>query len=541
MQLARHTPSEVIELAYWSAMLECSSSTGTKHDRSPSKRLTAVIKFLEEAVRVVPVESIFYAIAHCDPSTSIECTKAVVQSLSRSYLPPSTTMTTASLSALRRINLEALQQMMEAHVQQINEEASRQPTYSQVTAGGVLNVAMPASAAGLAFLPHLFAQVTIEAILPTFLGPPMPCEAPRLDHSTQGSIVKLLTKISQEGLSMASRSCSLDAVCGYNIERVYPIYPARRTSIHPLSSLRSPIEVLKESRDRLSLFAEEARRDFESIPNEGLASEEISKVDQMLEIVQEIQDNHLKICASLLGAFMELQIRIPLLNNPAATAKLLSSKAAPVAMGVWALFSMSYSELRQMLQCTGRNELLVEIADYISGILDDSDKPSQSRDSMYAGKLQFLLQGMQKKTTCCNSQYISYSLEHQLCKNLKFDPSISVPSMVEQWNEIFEGDALSLVAKPYRALIARWLKWAFLIHNLRESLAEYTCVGVIGLVNSGKSQLVRTLFRVQVIFRIVSDYNHVFIVNLLSILDTSWHTGEGTYNCPFLVQPGWGR
>ena len=199
---------------------------------------------------------------------------------------------------------------------------------------------------------------------------------------------------------------------------------------------------------------------------------------------------------------MEQQIRIPLLKSPMDTAKVLASKSARVAVGVWALFNMGHLDLQEMFSSTGNNSLIVEITDYIAGILDPNLKQPESKrtkqsDSKYAGKLQFMLQGI-KKTVSCSTQYISYSLERQLCSNPKINKSISVKTLVEKWDEIFKGDALSLVAKPHRALIARWLKWAVLVHDLREALASYTCVGVIGLINSGKSQLVNTLFKVEV-------------------------------------------
>ena len=63
-QLAKHTPTEVIQLAYLCAMLEQPSGRNSK--RNHSERLKTTIKFLEEAVNVVPVESIFYAIAYGD-------------------------------------------------------------------------------------------------------------------------------------------------------------------------------------------------------------------------------------------------------------------------------------------------------------------------------------------------------------------------------------------------------------------------------------------------------------------------------------------
>ena len=196
---------------------------------------------------------------------------------------------------------------------------------------------------------------------------------------------------------------------------------------------------------------------------------------------------------------MEQQIRIPLIKTEMDTASLLSEKSSPVAMGVWALFSVSYEELVAKLTSLKGSPLFVEIAGYISGVLSDNFKKPSKKTSNYNGKLQFLLQGIKKTgTVSCSGQYISYSLEHQLCQNLKFEKSTSVKTLINDWDEIFKEDALSLVAKSHRPLIARWLKWAVLIHDLREALAKYTCIGVIGLVNSGKSQLVSKLFGVEV-------------------------------------------
>ena len=172
-------------------------------------------------------------------------------------------------------------------------------------------------------------------------------------------------------------------------------------------------------------------------------------------------------------------------------------------MGVWALFSMSYTDLQDMLlsmRALG-NALYVDIESYIAGVLDPDSQDDKNttaagrkpEEKSYAGKLQFLLQGVEQTATCS----ISYSLEYQLCKHLKFDKSLSVNDLIKRWSTIFRNDALSLVAAPYQPLIARWLKWALLVHDLRETLARYTCVGVIGLVNSGKSQLVSTLFKAE--------------------------------------------
>ena len=125
---------------------------------------------------------------------------------------------------------------------------------------------------------------------------------------------------------------------------------------------------------------------------------------------------------------------------------------------------------------------------------------SEAEGNQYAAKLQFIVQGI-RKTVTCNTQYISYSLERQLselCEERMIDALFPLDKLVGQWGVLLKENILSLVAISHRPLIARWLKWALMVHNLREELAKYTAVGVVVLVNSGKSRLVNTLFGIKV-------------------------------------------
>jgi predicted GTPase len=191
---------------------------------------------------------------------------------------------------------------------------------------------------------------------------------------------------------------------------------------------------------------------------------------------------------------MEQQIRIPLIHTAKETAEALTSKTAPVAVGVWALFSQNLTTLQAKLESNNHTKLIIEIREYIKGIREQL--PESEDDRMYAGKLQFLLQGV-KQIVTASSQYISYSLERQLCSNLKFDKSCSLKRLIADWDTIFKNDALSLIGESHRPLVARWLKWTILVHDLREALAQYTCIGVTGFVNSGKSLLVKKLFKLE--------------------------------------------
>lgn len=555
-------------------MLEWHPTYSDQHSQStPSKRFKQIAQFVEEAVKVVPMESIFFAIAHGDYDTALECATAVTAfqpkvvasdmmevGSSRAALRMKTGVAPKVLDnmiaeAFRRVpfqflssNVDAKRNIANNSVEVIIESVtpaavvqSQNLVYTDSVQSGSSSqqhVLRPTHTVG-AQAGHRFRHGTAPGARagPQTRGGILPGE--RVGHGTQGRTVPIQSGIPVpvptipvtfswtftfpnppqlestqavspevvQYLNQFSRDVSAlnlqrhmqrqdmpDIVCNMNIEQVYPIFPGRRQTLK-VSTLQSPIVVLRSARDKLATFIKKSH-EMESLPTDTQGTQATNQ--QMLELIRSIFEQDLKLCAGLLGAFMEQRVCVPLLESPLDTAKALSANIAPVAVGVWVLFSTSYRELHGLLAQVKGNALQVEIVDYVKSIL--SENPSIT-DSRYAAKLQFLLQGV-KKTVTCSSQYISYSLEHQLCSNSKVSKckSMSVRQVTEQWGEIFKGDALSLVAKSHRPLIARWLKWAILIHGLREALAKCICVGVAGLVNSGKSRLVNSLFKVKVSF-----------------------------------------
>ncbi len=226
----------------------------------------------------------------------------------------------------------------------------------------------------------------------------------------------------------------------------------------------------------------------------------------MLKTVNDIRQKELAICTSLLAGFMEQhEIDIPLMKSEKDHSKALELSAR-ASVGVWALSSLDFEHIQPILkQCRGE-QLLVKIEDYIKGIVEAKAMSPSPDDTQYAAKLQFIVQGAEKTVTC-NSQYISYSLERQLadiCSKRRITEEIPLEKLLLLWEQLFDKNILSLVSKSHRPLIARWLKWALMVHNLREELAKYTAVGVVGLVNSGKSRLITTLFGIQVCCILIS-------------------------------------
>ena len=462
--------------------------------QEPSQRLKTIANFLQEVVKVVPLESVFYAISDLDDDTALECAKAVT--ISRLKFPNSAQTRGAAMLAACRMGTGVTGLSFSGLANFAMSTIGR----GQISPANsdVVNVGFPdQNTLKITIVPHssysAAAKNTFSLPDPMLFNPAqgqvlgINCDLDlrRFPRSKQvhPSIADQISRLSKPPLRELDNSVPF---CKLSIEHIYPVDSLRRYTM-TTSTLESPRDVLQKAREKLQVFLEDSQAESDS----KLTNED------MLDLVRDIYDHKLKFCASLLAAFMEANIRIPLLKDSSVTtANILSVNSSPVAVGVWALFS--FKHLQSMLASTRGNPLMVEIADYIAGVLSDDIKKPSGRSSKYDGKLQFLVQGFSNKRVSCSTEYVSYSLEHQLCKNLKFDKTISVNRLVEEWDKIFKGDALSLIAKSYRYTTARWLKWAVLIHDLRLSLASYTCIGVTGLVNSGKSQLVKKLFGVQV-------------------------------------------
>ena len=578
IQLAKQTPTEIIQLAYCTAMLEQSlKQTMATNQPLTSQRYEVVKSFLEETGKIVPLESVFHVIAHESKDTALRCGKAL--QASDLNFPPSYMMLVCSHQAATRattgqtleeyrkdrrksrMGVRGLEVMVPVasiaipkspnslfgsvvtdkeplHNPNISADQkhshpqssdTQNRLYSEVAEKlqipqGVpymdtLNLLFPASrhfgrSSSLAQRQSQMFQEAPEMLHSPPVMPPMATfrssleigalreHIPPLDSELATFLQRVYTEIEKKA---RSRGDQLPLICSRSIEQFCPFSLKRHV---PGATLQSPIQALIDARQQLMLFSEAAHRN--EIDTQS-SSSALKVNEEMIQVVKRIQEFSLSMCSALLAAFMEQQIRIPLIKTRENTAKVLSSAHNPVAMGSWAFVSMNLEDIEGILTSSGSSPLLVEMGDYISSVIEQAKKISNvdnrlteffAADIKYADKLLFLVHGIKTGTTVtCSTQFISYSLEcqlHELSKQLKFDKNLTVKKLVADWDSVFKNNALSLVASTHRPLIARWLKWALLIHNLRETLAEYTCVGTIGLSNSGKSHLVNTLFDVQV-------------------------------------------
>ena len=510
-QLARLTPSELIETAYLSALLEQHQSS---HEHQCfSSRFGVLRDFLEQVVAIVPIESLLYSIASSEKKIALQCCGALQSR--QLEIPPSVTMLRALHGASFRLYVENScgldsQQLVAANEEDMCASAIAVSKTVHPTGKDLNSARKEARKSYREHTSKSTKQIEKAHSIPT-ISEVVDRQQFYLQHGISVNLDVLIHMAFRDDLPQASylaqmllnaffptvNDKQLDTICGVNLQCVYPMTSSED------SSLKSPLEILSEGRKKLSWLAQRAtdasQTEVESVTNTDKSDTSLSSLynAKMLQVVNDIRANELKVCTSLLGAFMEEQIRVPLMKSSIDTARVLNLVMSAAAVGVWALFSLSLGDIKTLLSSIPSRSFLVEVKKYIRGIFKEE---TVNADETYAGKLQFMVQGLEE-TVSCNSHYISYSLERQLielCRKLNISKSTPLDTLIKDWDSIFKDDVLSLVVPSYRSLIARWLKWALMVHHLREELAKYTSIGVIGLVNSGKSLLVSSLFSIQV-------------------------------------------
>ena len=453
-----------------------------------------VIKtFLEDVVQVVPLESICFAIGYGNPDVVLPCSQALIAS--NLELPPSLLMADGLQAATSR-TVSGLSPKLQLIIRKEFKQPCAISTTSRIEESGEMTYniysRLPGASSDLFSTPLAHYRFSPEDLESAFVGNVNPAITEVREHIWEIN-ESLVAQREQTG------ACRLEkVVSGLNIELLYPI--SGKPSQHSDVTLKSPLDILITGRRELASLATTAQLQLQA---DAICSEQTKQNScllnqKMLEILNKIRNKDLAICTALLGGFMEQQeVDIPLVKSRQDQSEILALSAA-ATVGVWALFSLKHSDIQPILSKCHGDQLLVKILNYVKTHL--GPKSVVPDDAPYAAKLQFIVQGM-TKTVAWNSQYISYSLERQLvnlCKECKIDDSISLSSLTTKWGKLFKETTLSLVALSHRPLIARWLKWALMVHNLREELAKYTAVGVAGLVNSGKSILVNTVFGIKV-------------------------------------------
>ena len=474
-QLARHSPRGIIELAYLSALLERGQSY-------QSKRYKAIKTFFESAVSVVPLESLFHAIANAKPEVVLQCCKI----FSSGDNPLKSTQPT-----------EFLRDSMDSALMRLGYlRGNTKPRHHGDVPFRKNNKTFMGSSGDLEYLRMLAFQQRENTTR---------TECNRLFHSTYTRINELRMKKNNTG-----EGCCHYSPCKIDLRVIYPSTDVKDSRKRKTKCFKAPMTLLSEGKKELNRISEELIAEHSGSAKGCSVSKANSR---MLEVLHGLR-KEFETCSILLGAFMESQARIPL--EKAGGDKYVNKfakHASSFGLSVWGLLILPFKYLNQLISSNVSEDFrqfVIEFSQQIHGIRTYMFPPPEHQFPDYDEKLEFLVASMKKSVTC-NQKYVSYSLERQLqdqCSKRNILHSTPVDEILDQWNDNFENETLTLVPNEYRRLVARWIKWSLMINNLRESLASQTAVGVIGLVNSGKSKFVRTMFGKEVRHNQITYFVH---------------------------------
>jgi hypothetical protein len=282
-------------------------------------------------------------------------------------------------------------------------------------------------------------------------------------------------------------------------------------------TIKSPENILSDSQRELQNLQSRIRGELSGQLStdpelQAESSTAIAINAMLLDCVQKIRTGDLHTCIQIITAFMEDQIHIPISNFQH-------------SVSIWNLWKLGLIFRKKV-----SNEFIrqsISESSYIQYVTDLTDHTASSaaakfsaaaNTTKYAGKLHFLLlaSSHQSELPPVVSEHLTLSsLEDSLSTrfaqaSISIDKS-TLEQIEEKWDTLFGDVGMSTVVHTHRRLVASWLKFSLLIRKLRENLSCHTTVSIIGLVNSGKSTLVKELFRIKVCFmsRIISYFNTI--------------------------------
>ena len=467
--------AEVIELSFLGALLErCPPGT------SPSKRFKIIQDFLESIIKVVPIESAFSCVAN---KSSNQNASQLCRTLKYADIRPplSQSFFINAALAITKLRGEAI------HLDHTT------------TLEDLFHVFVAAAKKRAAFSFLWFKATPNESQYLKWFSPDVAANS-----GENRDIVKYLQFIVEDAIWDCQGG--IPAISGITVKQLFKSTEkisaqGNGALVAKSSTIKSPRCLLKEGRKRLL--------ELQTHQSSGKESEKSSTKAhnaRLLDYVNRLRNEELRVCIQIIIAFMEEYIRIPVSNFN-------------LAVSYWQLLKLGLGIFRKKVSKNVITQY-VSVSRHIRSIADEvghtvpayETKEETERsvaNSKYAGKLQFLLSSSLRhdEPMLIDDKFFIYSLESHLYwkfanstvpKEQRIDESTPLETIEENWNLLFKDLGLSSIVPSHRRLIARWLKFSLMVHKLRTELSCHTSIGVVGLVNSGKSTLVKELFQIKV-------------------------------------------
>ena len=306
-QLAKLTPSELIETAYLSALLEQQPHLG--HPQGFSHLFETLRDFLTKVVDIVPIESLVHAIYIADDkATALLCCRQFMAT--KTNLLRSPNMCLHLMYALERMIYDSTKVLGENRMKNIpknfKERVLKQSHDMQLlghkkvtkkeiekvveriemdftTTDPMVNlVSRSESFANISGISCEF-LIEYEFRSAVLAGNPLASE---------------LTFLANEISSSLPSAQASNAISGSSLKNAYPVHISEQPGECPL---KSPLQILAEGRKKLQWLARQASESDAPGAQDSLKLSQLYNT-KMLKIVNTIRHNELKVCSLLLGS-----------------------------------------------------------------------------------------------------------------------------------------------------------------------------------------------------------------------------------------------
>ena len=497
-QVANLSLSEIIELSFLGALLERYPHGTSQSAPVTSKRFKVIQEFLNTIVDIIPIESAFSCIANMRSGRNAS---HLCRTLKRAQIKPRLSLSFFINSALAITKLRG-------DSIQFDEMTTLEDLFHVFAAAAKKRAAF-------SFL-FFFKATPNESKYLKWFGPDVASNS-----GENFDIVQYLQVIVEAAIGDCQGR--IPAISGVSVKSLFEdtekLRKRERTNgpngitVPRLPAIKSPRCLLSEGRRRLLDLQTNTRERLVSRSQSRSGSGrdiELSTTKahnaKLLDYVNRLRNEELHMCIQIMIAFMEEHVRIPI---PDFT----------LSVSYWQLLKLGLGIFRRKVSKNVFTQY-VSVSRHVRSIANETGqtvplydtKKETERDianSKYAGKLQFLLTTslQHEDPPLVDEKFLIYSLESHLYwrfshptvpEHQRIDESTPLETIEEKWDELFQNVGLATIVPSHRRLIARWLKFSLMIHKLRTELSCHTSVGVVGLVNSGKSTLVKELFQIQV-------------------------------------------
>jgi hypothetical protein len=464
-KLAKFEPDDLLEFAFMMSLLErrphrsSSPSSQPTHLSQSTPFFDSFKKFLRDIAEVVPYESILCTIAQCHDKKVVERDLRILKKLGFEF-PFSLSMYASSFVTIFKIQHETSVEASFLKQQPLEDFAYFMWSKAKYMKGTSTKPGVDSFSAEVFTDSYMFGSQDILS-----------------DDSLH------LQKMVQSSLRSINSLSEVEAISSKPASHLYkPSGAAPVASSVPSQEpkcLNSPIAVLISGREALHRNSDNsAVRLYEEMTSQP------QSYDETMKVLKNARRVHFDFCTRVLCGFMHQHVRVPFTEvNPMTFWKHLRYQIAP------------YSDI------------LKDDSEFWTSLLKRCQraitKGSQVVERTYNSKLEFLITNIvpeadsEAHPTATSTEYSTYMLEKKLkaiCSERNIGEQTSVDKMVLEWQKNFRGCPMANIAPSHRSLISRWIKWSLTVHELRLLLENHITIAITGLVNSGKTQLIRSLF-----------------------------------------------